>query len=148
MNQVLIIDKPAGMTSHDVIDCVRRILGLRSVGHLGTLDPAATRRPPAGRGKLHAPRAVFIWVLRKQYEGTIRLGNATDTYDADGEPTGPEEERRATAARCQNNRQRSGKGSRFPVSWRHRATSRRRFPRRKSKAFPPTNSPVGRRKSS
>ena len=42
MNQVLIIDKPAGMTSHDVIDRVRLILGLRSVGHLGTLDPAAT----------------------------------------------------------------------------------------------------------
>ena len=42
MNQVLIIDKPAGITSHDVIDRVRRILGLRSVGHLGTLDPSAT----------------------------------------------------------------------------------------------------------
>jgi len=99
MNQVLIIDKPAGMTSHDVIDHVRRILGLRSVGHLGTLDPAATGVLPLVVGNF-TRLAQFYLGAEKQYEGTIRLGNATDTYDADGEPTGPEEERRAAAARA------------------------------------------------
>jgi len=99
MNQVLIIDKPAGMTSHDVIDRVRRILGLRSVGHLGTLDPAATGVLPLVVGNF-TRLAQFYLGAEKQYEGTIRLGNATDTYDADGEPTGPEEERRAAAARA------------------------------------------------
>jgi len=96
MNQVLIIDKPAGMTSHDVIDCVRRILGLRSVGHLGTLDPSATGVLPLVVGNF-TRLAQFYLGAEKQYEGTIRLGIATDTYDAGGEPMGLEEERQAAA---------------------------------------------------
>jgi tRNA pseudouridine55 synthase len=96
MNQVLIIDKPVGMTSHDVIDRVRRILGLRSVGHLGTLDPAATGVLPLVVGNF-TRLAQFYLGAEKQYEGTIRLGMSTDTYDADGEPTASEEDRHAAA---------------------------------------------------
>ena len=92
INRVLIIDKPAGMTSHDVIDRVRRILGLRSVGHLGTLDPAATGVLPLVIGNF-TRLAQFYLGAEKQYEGIIRLGIATDTYDADGEPAGSDEER-------------------------------------------------------
>jgi tRNA pseudouridine55 synthase len=94
MNQVLIIDKAAGMTSHDVIDRVRRILGLRSVGHLGTLDPAATGVLPLVVANF-TRLAQFYLGAEKQYEGLIRLGIATDTYDADGEPTGSDQERQA-----------------------------------------------------
>jgi tRNA pseudouridine55 synthase len=96
MNQVLIIDKPAGITSHDVIDRVRRILGLRSVGHLGTLDPAATGVLPLVVGNF-TRLAQFYLGAEKRYEGTIRLGIDTDTYDADGEPTGSDVERQAAA---------------------------------------------------
>ena len=88
MNSVLIIDKPAGMTSHDVVNRVRRILGERSVGHLGTLDPAATGVLPLITGKL-TRLAQFYTGSEKSYDGTIRFGFATDTYDADGEPTTP-----------------------------------------------------------
>jgi tRNA pseudouridine55 synthase len=86
MNGVLIIDKPAGCTSHDVVNRVRRILGQRSVGHLGTLDPAATGVLPIVVGNL-TRLAQFYAHSEKTYEGTIRFGFATDTYDADGEPT-------------------------------------------------------------
>jgi tRNA pseudouridine55 synthase len=79
-----------------VIDRVRRILGLRSVGHLGTLDPAATGVLPLVVGNF-TRLAQFYLGAEKKYEGTIRLGCATDTYDADGEPTGSEDERRAAA---------------------------------------------------
>ena len=99
INRVLIIDKPAGMTSHDVIDRVRRILGLRSVGHLGTLDPAATGVLPLVIGNF-TRLAQFYLGAEKQYEGIIRLGVATDTYDADGQPAGSDEERRAAAERA------------------------------------------------
>jgi tRNA pseudouridine55 synthase len=88
MNAVLIIDKPAGLTSHEVVNRVRRILGQRSVGHLGTLDPMATGVLPLVVGKL-TRLAQFYVASEKSYEGTIRFGFATDTYDADGEPTGP-----------------------------------------------------------
>jgi len=88
MNSVLIIDKPAGMTSHDVVNRTRRILGERSVGHLGTLDPAATGVLPLVTGKL-TRLAQFYTGSEKSYDGTIRFGFATDTYDADGEPTIP-----------------------------------------------------------
>jgi len=90
MNQVLIVDKPSGMTSHDVINRVRRILGLRSVGHLGTLDPSATGVLPLVVGNF-TRLAQFYLGAEKKYEGVIRLGFATDTYDADGEPTGTDE---------------------------------------------------------
>jgi tRNA pseudouridine55 synthase len=88
MNGVLIIDKPAGLTSHDVVNRVRRILQEKSVGHLGTLDPLATGVLPLVIGNL-TRLAQFYISSEKTYEGTIRFGFATDTYDAEGEPTSP-----------------------------------------------------------
>lgn len=88
MNGVLIIDKPAGLTSHDVVNRVRRFLQQRSVGHLGTLDPSATGVLPLVIGSL-TRLAQFYTSSEKSYEGVIRFGFATDTYDAEGEPTGP-----------------------------------------------------------
>ena len=83
---ILVIDKPAGMTSHDVVAAVRRILGIRQIGHFGTLDPFATGVLPLSVGK--ATRfAQFYLKSRKSYEGTMRFGFATDTYDATGRPT-------------------------------------------------------------
>jgi tRNA pseudouridine55 synthase len=82
---VLVLDKPAGLTSHDVVAAVRRTLGVRSVGHFGTLDPFATGVLPISVGK--ATRfAQFYLKSRKAYEGTIRFGFSTDTYDATGQP--------------------------------------------------------------
>jgi tRNA pseudouridine55 synthase len=86
MNGVLIIDKPAGLTSHDVVNRVRRILQQRSVGHLGTLDPMATGVLPLVTGTL-TRLAQFYTQSEKTYEGTVRFGFATDTYDAEGEAT-------------------------------------------------------------
>ena len=91
MNGILVIDKPPGLTSHDVVNRVRRILGQRSVGHLGTLDPAATGVLPIVLGNL-TRLAQFYAHSEKTYEGTIRFGFATDTYDADGQPTAPSQE--------------------------------------------------------
>jgi len=88
MNGVLIIDKPPGLTSHDVVNRVRRILGERSVGHLGTLDPLATGVLPLVVGNL-TRLAQFYTASEKTYEGTIRFGYATDTYDSEGDPVGP-----------------------------------------------------------
>jgi tRNA pseudouridine55 synthase len=88
MNGVIVIDKPPGLTSHDVVNRVRRILGQRSVGHLGTLDPSATGVLPVVLGNL-TRLAQFYVHSEKTYEGVIRFGFATDTYDADGEPTTP-----------------------------------------------------------
>ncbi len=88
MNGVVIIDKPARLTSHDVVNRVRRILGQRAVGHLGTLDPSATGVLPIVLGNL-TRLAQFYSHSEKTYEGVIRFGFATDTYDADGEPTTP-----------------------------------------------------------
>ena len=88
MNGVLIVDKPAGLTSHDVVNRVRRILHERSVGHLGTLDPLATGVLPLVIGNL-TRLAQFYTSSEKTYEGTIRFGFATDTYDAEGDPTSP-----------------------------------------------------------
>ncbi len=86
---VLIIDKPSGMTSHDVVARVRRLLGIRQVGHFGTLDPFATGVLPLSVGK--ATRfAQFYLKSRKAYEGTMRLGFSTDTYDGTGKPTSEE----------------------------------------------------------
>jgi tRNA pseudouridine55 synthase len=85
MNGVIIVDKPAAWTSHDVVNRMRRILGQRSVGHLGTLDPLATGVLPLVTGSL-TRLAQFYTASEKTYEGVIRFGFATDTYDADGEP--------------------------------------------------------------
>jgi tRNA pseudouridine55 synthase len=83
---VLVIDKPAGMTSHDVVAAVRRILHIRQIGHFGTLDPFATGVLPLSIGK--ATRfAQFYLKSRKAYTGVIRFGFSTDTYDATGRAT-------------------------------------------------------------
>ena len=95
MDGVLVIDKPAGPTSHDVVNRVRRILGERSVGHLGTLDPMATGVLPLVVGRM-TRLAQFYTTSEKAYAGTIRFGVATDTYDADGDPVGAEREVKVT----------------------------------------------------
>jgi tRNA pseudouridine55 synthase len=87
INAILVLDKPAGLTSHDVVHRVRRITGERSVGHLGTLDPAATGVLPLLLGRF-TRLAQFFNDSEKVYEGEIRFGFATDTYDAEGEPVG------------------------------------------------------------
>ena len=85
----LLINKPAGKTSHDVVDAVRRILGFREIGHLGTLDPLATGVLALLLGR--ATRLARFYVgRRKRYACAIRFGFATDTYDADGTPAGPD----------------------------------------------------------
>jgi tRNA pseudouridine55 synthase len=87
MNGVLVIDKPAGLTSHDVVARCRRLLGEKSIGHLGTLDPMATGVLPLVVGRM-TRLAQFYTGAEKEYEGTIRFGFATDTYDAQGDPVG------------------------------------------------------------
>src|SRR6516225_6354288 len=89
MNGILVIDKPGGVTSHDVVQAVRKKLATRKVGHLGTLDPMATGVLPVAIGR--ATRlAQFIPNSPKVYEGEIRLGFSTNTYDRDGAPTSGE----------------------------------------------------------
>lgn len=84
---LLLVDKPAGVTSHDVVDSVRKRLGTRKVGHAGTLDPMATGLLIVGAGR--ATRLLrFLGDLSKTYEGTARLGEETDTLDADGAVVG------------------------------------------------------------
>jgi tRNA pseudouridine55 synthase len=84
MNGLLVVDKPAGVTSHDVVAIVRRVTGERSIGHMGTLDPMATGVLPLLLGR-YTRLAQFFGSAEKQYEGRIRFGFATDTFDADGE---------------------------------------------------------------
>ncbi len=79
------IDKPGGMTSHDVVSRLRRITGEKSIGHLGTLDPMATGVLPLLLGKF-TRLAKYFSSAQKSYTGTIRFGFAMDTYDAEGEP--------------------------------------------------------------
>ena len=81
---ILNVDKPAGMTSHDVVDVIRRVAGQRRVGHAGTLDPMATGVLLVCLGQ--ATRvAEYLMAGRKQYRASIVLGTSTDTYDAEGE---------------------------------------------------------------
>ncbi len=87
LNAVMVVDKPTGWTSHDVVAKVRRLVGERSVGHLGTLDPLATGVLPLVIGRM-TRLCQFYTSSEKTYEGTIRLGFATDTYDADGDRIG------------------------------------------------------------
>lgn len=86
MNGVVVVDKPAGVTSYDVVARARRIFQERSIGHLGTLDPMATGVLPLVLGNM-TRLAQFYTACDKSYEGEIRLGFATTTYDAEGEPT-------------------------------------------------------------
>lgn len=82
---ILVVDKPSGRTSHDVVEMVRRLAGFRQIGHLGTLDPLATGVLVLALGR--ATRlARFYSGRRKRYTCAVRFGFATDTYDADGEP--------------------------------------------------------------
>ena len=81
---LLLVDKPKGLTSHDAVDRVRSVLGVKKVGHAGTLDPMASGLLVMGVGR--ATRLLrFLADLEKEYEGTGRLGVETDTLDADGE---------------------------------------------------------------
>jgi tRNA pseudouridine55 synthase len=89
VNGLLVIDKPAGMTSHDVVSRLRKISGESSIGHLGTLDPMATGVLPLLLGK-YTRLAQYFSDAEKSYSGTIRFGFATDTYDAEGQPVGPD----------------------------------------------------------
>jgi tRNA pseudouridine55 synthase len=87
MDGVLVIDKPVGPTSHDVVARVRRAIGERRVGHTGTLDPAASGVLPLVVGR--ATRlARFLSIGGKSYEASIRLGISTDTGDAQGTAVG------------------------------------------------------------
>jgi tRNA pseudouridine55 synthase len=85
MNGLLVLDKPPGVTSHDVVAIVRRATGEKSIGHLGTLDPMATGVLPLLLGK-YTRLAQFFGQAEKHYTGRIRFGFATDTFDADGVP--------------------------------------------------------------
>src|SRR5207244_5583094 len=80
----LLVDKPAGPTSHDVLDAIRRHFKIKKVGHCGTLDPAATGLLiiVLGRGTKLSEK---LMADDKVYEGTIKLGETTNSYDADGE---------------------------------------------------------------
>src|SRR5260221_10667163 len=80
----LVVDKPQGMTSHDVISYVRRGIGVRRIGHAGTLDPMATGVLILCIG-LATRLSEYVMSPHNRYTSTIRLGIETDTYDADGE---------------------------------------------------------------
>ncbi len=86
MNAVVVVDKPAGVTSHDVVNRVRQIFGQRSVGHVGTLDPAATGVLVLVMGSW-TRLSQFYNTAEKGYEGVIRLGFSTSTYDVEGDAT-------------------------------------------------------------
>jgi tRNA pseudouridine55 synthase len=91
MDGVIVVDKPGGWTSHDVVGKMRRIANTRKIGHLGTLDPIATGVLPLVIGR--ATRlAQFYTRSDKIYEGTVRFGWATNTYDRAGEPIGGQTE--------------------------------------------------------
>jgi tRNA pseudouridine55 synthase len=83
MDGVLVVDKPQGVTSHDVVSLARRALGERRLGHTGTLDPLATGVLPLAVGR--ATRLVqFLTASDKEYEARVRFGLTTDTYDVTG----------------------------------------------------------------
>ena len=89
LDGILVVNKPRGKTSHDVVETVRRLAGFRQIGHFGTLDPLATGVLVLALGR--ATRlARFYAGRRKRYACAIRFGFATDTYDADGEALGPD----------------------------------------------------------
>ncbi len=94
---LVIVDKPGGMTSHDVVARIRRLAGTRRVGHAGTLDPMATGVLVVGVEK--ATRLLgYLTLTEKQYDATIRLGQSTSTDDAEGEITGGAPAAHASAA--------------------------------------------------
>ena len=96
---LLLLDKPEGLTSHDVVERVRKATGQSRIGHSGTLDPMATGLLllcAGGAARLQG----FFTLMDKSYEGVMRLGRATTTYDREGEPLGPDRDASGvTAAR-------------------------------------------------
>jgi tRNA pseudouridine55 synthase len=83
MNGILLVDKPSGMTSHDVVDCIRKATKMRKVGHTGTLDPAATGLLIICLGS--ATRlSEHLTGMDKEYAGTMKMGVTTDSFDVDG----------------------------------------------------------------
>ena len=100
MTGILLVDKPMGMTSHDVVDRIRRASGIRRIGHTGTLDPSATGLLILCLGK--ATRlSEHLTGLDKTYQGTMRLGIITDSYDLDGKVLEEREVRPVTAEEIQ-----------------------------------------------
>ncbi len=88
MDGVIVVDKPLGWTSHDAVNKMRRLAGTRRVGHLGTLDPGASGVLPLVIGR--ATRLARFYMRNdKVYDAVIHFGHATDTYDAQGQPTTP-----------------------------------------------------------
>jgi len=87
LDGAILVDKPSGPTSHDVVDAIRRQFGIKKVGHCGTLDPNATGLLiiVLGRGTKLSERLMGDDTV---YEGTIKFGEETDSYDSDGELTG------------------------------------------------------------
>lgn len=83
LDGILIVDKPTGMTSHDVVNQLRRLLHMKRIGHAGTLDPMATGVLVILLGKA-TKLSQYLMSRDKEYEGTLRLGQITDTQDADG----------------------------------------------------------------
>lgn len=100
MDGVLVIDKPAGWTSHDVVAKIRNITRIKKVGHTGTLDPFATGVLPLTLGRATRLTSYFL-SSDKTYRGIIRFGLATTTFDCDGEPTGADTHPRVEPARIE-----------------------------------------------
>ena len=81
---ILLVDKPQGITSHDVVARMRRIFQIKKIGHAGTLDPMATGLMLILVGRA-TKASQYLMSLDKEYVGTIKLGEVTDSQDADGE---------------------------------------------------------------
>ncbi len=81
---VLLVDKPQGMTSHDIVARMRRVFRIKKIGHAGTLDPMATGLLLVLVGKA-TKVSQFLMSMSKEYTGTVKLGEETDSQDADGE---------------------------------------------------------------
>src|SRR5258708_35799839 len=84
---LVLVDKKSGITSHDAVETFRRRSKIKKVGHTGTLDPLATGLLVLCGGKATRLQA-YLMGMEKTYEGTIQVGWATDSYDADGTPVG------------------------------------------------------------
>jgi tRNA pseudouridine55 synthase len=95
---VIIIDKPSGWTSHDVVAKIRNLTKIKKVGHAGTLDPFATGVLPLTLGRATRLTSYFL-ASDKVYHGVMRFGFATNTYDVDGEPLGEDTRPELDAAR-------------------------------------------------
>jgi tRNA pseudouridine55 synthase len=101
MNGFIIIDKPAGVTSHDVVSAVRRITGVKKAGHTGTLDPFATGVLPVALGE--GTKAIqFLDEARKEYRAVMKLGETTDTQDLTGAVTARSDWRAVTPGAIEN----------------------------------------------